>query len=100
MTDLQKQAPVFIQHVVNCLESQEFSTRKTAADCILNLAKACPLALKSYRKEVNQILNQLRFDKIKPVRDAALDVLNLFKEIPDLYYSEEEQLREQQLKDQ
>lgn len=69
-------------------------TRKMAVDAILTLAKTHSFSLKPYRKEINDILNELRFDKIKPVRDATVDVLNLFKEIPDLYYSEEERLRE------
>ena len=46
------------------------------------------------------MLNELRFDKIKPVRDSTIEVLNLFKDIPELFYSEEERLREQELKEQ
>eukprot|EP00347_Sterkiella_histriomuscorum_P010202 403377213 len=98
--DIQQQVPQFMQHIITCMENTEFSTRKMAIDTILTLAKVHPMCLKPYRKEVNNILNELRFDKIKPVRDSSLDVLNLFKEIPELYYSEEERLREEEIKEQ
>ena len=88
-----------MQHIISCMENTEFSTRKMAIDTILTLAKVHPMCLKPYRKEVNNILNELRFDKIKPVRDSSIDVLNLFKEIPELYYSEEERLREEEIKE-
>ena len=84
-----------MQHIITCMEnSAEFTTRKMAIDCVLTLTKVHPMCLKPYRKEINNILNELKFDKIKPVRDSSINVLNLFKEIPELYYSEEERLRE------
>jgi hypothetical protein len=34
-------------------------------------------------------LNELRFDKIKPVRDASLEAINALKEAPELEFNEE-----------
>lgn len=88
-----------MQHIISSMESADFSTRKMAIDLVLTISKVHPVALKLYRKELNNILNELRFDKIKPVRESSIEVLNLFKEIPELFYSEEERLREKDLKE-
>ena len=76
------------------MENTDFSTRKQAIDLVYNLAKINSQSLRPYRKELNITLGQLKFDKIKPVRESTNEILNLFKDIPELYYGEEERLRE------
>lgn len=65
-------------------------TRKFAIDVIYTLTQVNSIVLKPYKKELNEILGELRFDKIKPVRESAIDTLNAFKEIPYLHQTEEE----------
>jgi hypothetical protein len=43
-----------------------------------------PHSLKPYKKDLVDVLNELRFDKIKPVRDSSLDALNSLKDVPDM----------------
>ncbi|CDW74550.1 microtubule-associated protein spiral2-like [Stylonychia lemnae] len=97
--EIHSHVPTLIQHIATSMENSDFSTRKQAIDLVLNIAKISPQSLRPYRKEINTILNQLRFDKIKPVRESTNEVLNLFKEIPELFYGEEERLREQEQKE-
>lgn len=46
--------------------------------------------LKPYKKDLSALLGQLRFDKMKPVRDATLECLKAFKESPELDVTEED----------
>ena len=82
------------------MENADFNTRKMAIDVAYTLAKIHPLVLKPYKKELTSLLNELRFDKMKPVRDACLEALKAFKECPDLEVIEEERQKEEAKKDQ
>jgi hypothetical protein len=81
------------------MENTDFNTRKMAIDVVYTLAKIHPLVLKPYKRELNDVLGELRFDKIKPVRDACLEALKAFKETPDLEVTDEDRQREEQKKE-
>jgi len=83
-----------MQHLIGCLESADFNTRKMAIDVVYTLAKIHPIVLKPYKRELNDMLNELRFDKMKPVRDACLEAFKAFKEAPDLEVTEDDRQRE------
>jgi len=85
-----------MQHLFTSMESEDFNTRKMAIDVVYTLASIHPIVLKSHKRELNDILNELRFDKIKPVREACIEALNAFKKIPELEVTEEEKQRELQ----
>lgn len=88
-----------MQHLIGCMESADFNTRKMAIDVAYTLAKIHPLVLKPYKKELNALFGELRFDKMKPVRDACLEALKAFKESPDLEVTEDERQNEEAKKD-
>jgi hypothetical protein len=52
-------------------------------DVIYTLSKMIPFVLKPYKRDLSDVLNDLRFDKIKPVREASLEALNALKDVPD-----------------
>lgn len=52
-------------------------------DVIYTLAKLYPPALKPYRNDLIEILNELKFDKMKPVREASNEALAMVKEVPE-----------------
>jgi hypothetical protein len=79
-----------MQHLMNSMQNQDFNTRKMGIDVIFTLAKIHPIALKPYKKEMFDILTELRFDKMKPVREATIEALNAMKEAPELEINEEE----------
>lgn len=89
-----------MQNLITAMEDVEFNTRKLSIDVVYTLAKIHPLVLIPYKKELNDIITELRFDKIKPVRDAAVEALKAFKECPELIVTDEEKQREEQLKGQ
>lgn len=69
-----------MQHLINSLIDADFNTRKMSIDVIYTLAKLHPQCLKAYRVDIYERMTELRFDKIKPVRDATLECLNAMKE--------------------
>ena len=40
-------------------------------DVIFTLSKMIPAVLRPYKEDILEILNELKFDKMKPVREAA-----------------------------
>lgn len=88
-----------MQHLITSMENPEFNTRKLAIDVVYTLTKIHPKVLVPYRRELHDLISELRFDKIKPVRDASLEALKAFKETPELEITEEELKKEQQLKE-
>jgi len=74
---------------MDSIGNSDFNTRKMSIDVIFTLAKMHPIVLKPYKVEVFERLSELRFDKIKPVRDATLEALNAMKEAPELEINED-----------
>ena len=70
------------------MQNPDFNTRKVSVDTIYSLVKMIPVVLKPYKKDLHEMLNELRFDKMKPVRDSTLEVVNALKEIPELEITE------------
>jgi hypothetical protein len=68
--------------VVNA-SSSDFNTRKMAVDVVYTLAKIVPNSLKPYKLDLADVLNELKFDKMKPVREASSEAMNYLKNVPD-----------------
>ena len=63
---------------MNCTE---WSTKKVAIDALYSLTAILKEEVLTYRVEILKILNNCKFDKMKPVRDATLETIKLLKEI-------------------
>ena len=59
----------------------EWHTRKIGIDVMYTIAAILGDVLAPYTKEIYEVLNHCRFDKMKPVREAAIEAINLIKEI-------------------
>ena len=59
----------------------DWSTRKMAIDVVYSMAAILKETLGPYKSEILEVLNQLRLDKIKPVREAAIEAITAAKEI-------------------
>jgi hypothetical protein len=58
--------------------------RKTALDTIAVLAKVVPNTLKPYKVDLVGQINELKFDKMKPVRDSSLEALDYIKDVDEM----------------
>lgn len=52
-----------------------------AIDCLYTLAALLHDTIIPFKKEILAVLNQCRFDKMKPVREASLEAMAVIKEI-------------------
>ncbi|XP_073308524.1 TORTIFOLIA1-like protein 2 isoform X1 [Primulina huaijiensis] len=63
-------------------KNSEWATRKAACNALGDIASCLVSSLGTFRKTVICCLESCRFDKVKPVRDAALLALQLWKNLP------------------
>ena len=82
--DFQPYASQFMSHLATLAQDKDFAIRKMSIDTIYTITKMHPVTLKPYKKELTDILTDLKFDKMKPVREVATETLNtLLREVPD-----------------
>jgi hypothetical protein len=53
----------------------DWTTRKMAIDVIYTMAAILKDVLSLYKKDILEVLNHSRTDKIKPVREATLEAI-------------------------
>ncbi|XP_051131771.1 TORTIFOLIA1-like protein 2 [Andrographis paniculata] len=64
------------------LKNNDWATRKAACAALGDIATCGAACLGSYRTSCIRCLESCRFDKVKPVRDIALQALQLWKNLP------------------
>ncbi|CAI9283542.1 unnamed protein product [Lactuca saligna] len=72
-----------LQSIHDCLSSSDWSTRKAAADTLIVLALHSSNLIKEKPTSTITILEAIRFDKIKPVRDSITEALQLWNQIAE-----------------
>ena len=60
----------------------EWTIRKLAIDVIYTMAVMIQDVLAPYKKDILDVLNHCRIDKLKPVREAAIEAIQALKLIP------------------
>eukprot|EP00249_Psilotum_nudum_P014118 c24677_g1_i1 orf=128-3100(+) len=65
------------------MESNDWATRKAAAESLALIASNLGPALGSFKVSTLLVLESYRFDKVKPVRDSVQDSIQLWKNLPD-----------------
>ncbi|KAL7137001.1 hypothetical protein ABFS83_10G066000 [Erythranthe nasuta] len=68
--------------VQESLKSSDWATRKAACAALGDIASCSAACLGSYRASCIRGLETCRFDKVKPVRDIALQALQLWRNLP------------------
>jgi hypothetical protein len=63
------------------MESSDWNTRKAAIDTAYTFGMVIPDIAKQYAPEFYQILDKCRSDKIKPVREVAVEASQVFKDL-------------------
>ena len=67
-----------------------------AIDTIYTFAKMHPQTLKPFKKDLVDVLSDLKFDKMKPVREATNEALNVLKDVPDSVPSSSKNLKQKE----
>lgn len=73
-----------VPEILNCINNEDFNCRKQMMDALYTLGAVVPSAVAPFARDIMNVLNRARTDKVKPVRDAAGEAINLYKKlIPD-----------------
>jgi hypothetical protein len=73
-----------VPELLNCINNDDFNCRKQMMDALYTLGAVVPSSVAPFAMDVMNILNRARTDKVKPVRDAAGEAINLYRKlIPD-----------------
>ena len=71
-----------------CYDS-DFTLRRLSVEALGVFANQHPQTLKPFKKDIAEVLGELKFDKMKPVREAATEALGMLKAVPDSVREEE-----------
>ncbi|KAI5074198.1 hypothetical protein GOP47_0010159, partial [Adiantum capillus-veneris] len=78
----QQQLALVMPCVYEALESNDWATRKAAAETLGRVGTNLGPALSSFKITTLQVLESSRFDKVKPVRDSINDATQVWKNLP------------------
>jgi hypothetical protein len=53
-----------------------------AIDVVFTIASILPLTIAAYKDQILEVLNEARFDKAKPIREAAVEAVGAVKNLP------------------
>ncbi|XP_022867296.1 TORTIFOLIA1-like protein 3 [Olea europaea var. sylvestris] len=77
-----------IKNLVMCfvefVSSEDWAARKAAAEALIKIAGAEKYALSEYKSSCLKTFEAKRFDKVKAVRETMNQMIDAWKEIPDL----------------
>ena len=68
-----------VPELLNHAFEEDYSCRKQVAEALYTLAAVVPAAVAPFAEEVLGVLNKLRTDKARPVRESAVEAMNLYK---------------------
>lgn len=66
----------------------DWSVRKMAIDVLYTFAAILKQSMAPFKSEVLEILAETRTDKIKPVREASIEAIQAFRELPNVEVEE------------
>lgn len=82
--DFSPYTSALVPELMNCINNEDFACRKQALDALYTLGAVVPNSVIPFASEILVVLNSMRTVKIKPVRDSAVEAINLYKKlIPD-----------------
>ena len=68
-----------VPELMNHAFEEDYLCRKQVAEALYTLAAVVPAAVQPFADEVLNVLNKLRTDKARPVRESAVEAMNLYK---------------------
>lgn len=67
--------------MMECMTMNDWTTRKMAIDVIYTMAAILKDTISPYKNDILEVLNHCRTDKIKPVREATVEAIQMIKNI-------------------
>ena len=80
-SEFEPYAVQFLPTLLECMAVNEWHTRKIGIDVMYTMGAILGEVISPYTKEILEVLNHCRFDKMKPVREAAIEAINLIKDL-------------------
>jgi len=62
-------------------QSKDQETKKMAIDVIYTVAAILPLVIAPFKDHLVEVLNESRFDKQKPIREATIEAISALKDL-------------------
>ena len=62
--------------------SKDQEIKKMAIDVIYTVAAILPPTLSPFKEHLIEVLNESRFDKQKPIREATIEAISAIKDLP------------------
>jgi hypothetical protein len=72
----------FLPFILDGIASKDLETRKMAIDVIYTIATILAPNMAPYKDHLLESLNESRFDKQKPIREAAVEAMTSVKNLP------------------
>jgi len=79
--DVAPYVPQLLPLGIQNMNSDDPNSRKSAIDLFYTFGAVVPNAVEPYAGEIVQLLAKCRTDKVKPVRDAAIETLGVYKDM-------------------
>ena len=72
----------FLPFMIECASSKDQEIKKMAIDVIYTVAAILPPTLSPFKDHLIEVLNESRFDKQKPIREATIEAISAIKDLP------------------
>jgi len=79
---LEPHSQLYLPALIECIRNKDLTIRKMAIDTVFAFSQMLPKAMAQYKDQFTEALGESRYDRNKPIRDAAADALNGLRELP------------------
>jgi len=79
--DFQPYVKNFLPFMLEGAQSKDQETKKMAIDVIYTVAAILPLVIAPFKDHLVEVLNESRFDKQKPIREATIEAISALKDL-------------------
>lgn len=94
-SDFTSYSPAFLPLVLRFITHDDWNIRKISIDVVYAIVALIPDSIDPYLDEVMEVLHHSRYDKIRPVRDAAINVTQAIQELrADTVYPKQKRERQ------
>ena len=80
--DFEPYVKPYLPFLLEGVNSKDQETKKMAIDVVYTVAAILPPTLAPYKDHFVEALNEARFDKQKPIREATIEAINALKDLP------------------
>lgn len=74
----------YLPFLLESISSKEQETKKMAIDVAYTVSAILPPTIAPYKDHFLEVLNESRFDKLKPIREATIEAMTALKDLPPI----------------